>query len=83
MMNKTRFFQWLVLAVVIALTATACTKAQEKAAQEKAAVIKLAENPWLSAELNTAVARILLEEEMGHHQQTTHKYHNIIPQITI
>jgi len=29
-------------------------------------IIRLAENSWLNAKLNTAVARILLEEEMGY-----------------
>ena len=39
---------------------------QPAADTEDKPVIKLAENPWSAAALNTAIARILLEEQLGY-----------------
>ena len=69
MKSKIRNLKWLLLAVAMALVATACTSAQEEAAVTKP-VIKLAQRGWLGFELNNAVARILLEEETGYRVET-------------
>ena len=68
-MDKKRFFKWLLPGIVVVLVATACITAQETQQEEAASTkptIKLAENSWLAAQLNTTVAKILLEEEMGY-----------------
>lgn len=55
-MNKKQMVRWF-LWLVAGLALTACgTKP----------TITLVENPWLASELNNAVARILLEEELGY-----------------
>ena len=65
-MNKKSFFKWLLAGLVVALMATACTTPQEAQPEESKPTIRLAENSWLNAKLNTAVAKILLEDEMGY-----------------
>lgn len=39
---------------------------EEAASSGESITVKLAENPWSGAQVNVAVAKILLEEEMGH-----------------
>lgn len=67
-MKKNNCFQWILVGLVVVLVATACTPTQGTQPQETAAkpTIRLAENSWLNAKLNTAVAKTLLEEEMGY-----------------
>ena len=72
-MDKRCFYIRLLLAVAVALAATACTSDREETplvTPEEAAVskpvIKLAQRGWLGFELDNAVAKILLEEEMGY-----------------
>jgi len=68
-MNKIYFPKWLSTGIVVMLAATACTLPQETLREEATSIrptIKLAKNPWLSAELNTVVAQLLLEEELGY-----------------
>ncbi len=68
-MNKMYFFKWLLPCIVVVLVATNCTPSQETQQEETASIrptIKLAKNPWLSAELNTVVAQLILEEELGY-----------------
>jgi glycine betaine/proline transport system substrate-binding protein len=45
---------------------TPAASAAESSANAEKPVIKLAENPWSASALNVAVARILLEEELGY-----------------
>lgn len=56
----------LLLLLVLLLLACAGQTAQEPPTAEAKPVIKLIENPWLAAELNVAVAKILLEEQLGY-----------------
>ncbi len=68
-MIKRSFYRWLFLVMAITLVPAACTRDRETQKERGASakpVIKLAENPWLSARLNNAVAKILLEEKMGY-----------------
>ncbi len=67
-MKKKGILKCLLAGLVVLLVATACTPSQETEAEETVTrpTIKLAENSWLGAKLNPAVAKILLEEEMGY-----------------
>ncbi|NOX63340.1 MAG: ABC transporter substrate-binding protein [Chloroflexi bacterium] len=58
---------WLILGglVLLALVATACAPPGAAPKEEKP-VIKLAENPWSGSAANVAVAKILLEEQLGY-----------------
>ncbi len=57
-MNRNRLWL-LILGLLIAILAlTACSGGKKP-------VIKLVENPWEAAQLNTTIARLLLEEEMA------------------
>ena len=65
----------LALLVGLLLIVTGCTAPQpgsapaapaENAASDDAVTIKLAENPWSASAANVAVAKILLEEELGY-----------------
>ena len=60
-----RFLKFTVAAVLLAATAS-CTSANDKPAVAPKPTIKIAHNDWLSAELNDAVAKILLEEQLGY-----------------
>lgn len=67
-MNKVRSSKWLFLALAAILVTTACvapTPPQQEEAAAPKPVIKLAENPWSASRINVAVAKIILEEEMG------------------
>lgn len=62
---------WLLLLAVLLLAA--CVATPQPAADGGAAApagdkitIKLAENPWTASQLNVAVAKILIEEKLGH-----------------
>jgi glycine betaine/proline transport system substrate-binding protein len=50
---------------VIALCSAACSSSSSSAAPPKP-LIKMAHNDWLSANLNDAIAQILLQEKMGY-----------------
>ncbi len=65
-MSKRYLNKWLLLALVLtmAVVIVACGS-QQQAAQEKM-TIKLVENPWSGSQVNVAVAKILLEEQMGY-----------------
>ena len=76
-MNKVQFFaRWLLLLTFLVATLSACVApAAQDAAPESSTettetaekvAIKLAVNPWSASELNVAVARILLENELGY-----------------
>lgn len=56
----------LLLLFVLALLACAGQASQDSPTTETKPVIKLIENPWVAAELNVAVAKILLEEQLGY-----------------
>jgi glycine betaine/proline transport system substrate-binding protein len=53
------------LLLALALALAGCTSGKGTAVPAKP-TIKLAANPWVSSELNAAVAKILLEEQMGY-----------------
>ena len=68
-MNKNNFSKWLLLVgLAMVLLVTACGTSQESPAEEavEKPKIVLGENSWTTALLNTAVAKIILEEEMGY-----------------
>ena len=68
-MNKINLSRWLTLTcLAVALVTTACTPSQKPQTEEDAVkpTIKLGENPWTTAALNTAVAKVILEDEMGY-----------------
>ena len=60
-----RFASRVFLMVLLLATMAACVAPAPSAATEKT-TIKLAVNPWSASELNVAVARILLEEQLGY-----------------
>jgi len=72
-MSKNSFSKWSLVALVMVLAATACAPFQDPQPEETASkpTIKLAENSWLNPQLNAAVAKILLEEEMGYPVEVT------------
>lgn len=65
-MNNNRFTRWLLLTMLLSLVVAACAPA----AAEKPTIV-LAENPWDGSSLNTAVAKLLLENEMGYPVEVT------------
>lgn len=68
-MNKISISMWLSLfCLTVVFVVTACIPSQDPQTEEAAVkpTIKLGENPWTTAALNTAVAKIILEEEMGY-----------------
>ncbi len=63
---------WLIIAVaILALFVAACAPPAAPPAAEEKPVIKLAENPWSGSAVNVAVAKILLEEQMGYPVEVT------------
>lgn len=79
-MNGTHLHKWwsvLAQALVTVLVVAACVPApppqppvEEATKPAPKPVIKLAENPWSSSRLNVALAKIILEEEMGYPVET-------------
>ncbi len=72
-MNKSIFSKWALLPVLLAglvLLLAACGSQQAAPAQEESSadkpIIKLAENPWSGSQVNVAVAKILIEEQLGY-----------------
>lgn len=74
-MSRKHMNKWLLLTTILVLVVGACTPAVTEAPPTEApatdepmekSTIVLAENPWDGSSLNTAVARILLEDELGY-----------------
>jgi glycine betaine/proline transport system substrate-binding protein len=67
---KTFMYRPVLLALLVALILGACGSDKDQKdsgpTDEPKPVIRLAANFWVSSELNAAVARIILEEEMGY-----------------
>lgn len=61
-----RFASRLFLSVLLFATMAACVAPAAPGATTAKTTIKLAVNPWSASELNVAVARILLEEQLGY-----------------
>ena len=65
-LSKVWFFSLLMLVLLIATTACAPLQASQTAEPVQKATIVLGDNSWTTANLNTAVAKIILEEHMGY-----------------
>jgi glycine betaine/proline transport system substrate-binding protein len=72
-MKKISFARWGLLVVLLLAIVTACAvpttpivAPDSTAATTEKVPVKLAVNPWSASELNAAVARILLEEQLGY-----------------
>jgi len=61
-----RFASRVFLLVLLLATMAACVAPPAPSATAEKTTIKLAVNPWSASELNVAVARILLEEQLGY-----------------
>lgn len=71
-----KYYRWFVLVLVlaVALTAAACGGGAAPADDEAAApadsgekmTIKLVENPWTGSQVNVAVAKVIIEKELGY-----------------
>lgn len=67
MPNKRTHRWWLLIAVLLlAVTVSACAQPAADAPAAEKPVIKLAENAWSGSAVNVAVAKILLEEQLGY-----------------
>ncbi|MBN1219182.1 MAG: ABC transporter substrate-binding protein [Anaerolineae bacterium] len=75
--NNQKWILFLALVLGLTLVTTACAGQQAtpasqeeanpaQAEQAKKPTIKLAENPWSGSQVNVAVAKILLEEQLGY-----------------
>ena len=69
-MNNKVFFKCLLVSLAMMLAVAACSSSG-KSEDEAKPTIKLAQNNWLTSELNVAVAKILLEDEMGYPVEAT------------
>jgi glycine betaine/proline transport system substrate-binding protein len=71
-MKREKMLMSVLVIVMMALAAAACgaqPTAQPEAAKPEAAqkiTIKLAENPWSGSQVNVAVAKVLLQDELGY-----------------
>ncbi|RME49162.1 MAG: glycine/betaine ABC transporter substrate-binding protein [Caldilineae bacterium] len=64
---KTQMFpRWLLLLVIAGLALGLAACAGQQAAPAEKPTIKLAENPWSGSQVNVAVAKIILEENLGY-----------------
>lgn len=69
MKNKIRFFRWLsLIGLIVVLFTISCAPVQDSQVKEAVTkqTITLGENSWTTSELNIAVAKILIEDEMGY-----------------
>ena len=72
-MNSNRSRWWLLLTVLmlLAIFVAACAPPAGQPAAAEKPVIKFAENPWSGSAVNVAVAKILLEEQLGYPVEVT------------
>jgi len=65
-MNHQTFPRWLLLFVIVGLALGLAACGGQQAAPAEKPTIKLAENPWSGSQVNVAVAKVILEENLGY-----------------
>lgn len=62
------YYKWLIVSTLLVLVTmlAACGSAAQPAAPAAKITLKLAENPWTGSAVNVAVAKIILEKELGY-----------------
>ncbi len=69
--NRSRWLLLLTMLMLLAIFVAACAPPASQPAAAEKPVIKFAENPWSGSAVNVAVAKILLEEQMGYPVEVT------------
>lgn len=69
--NRSRWLLLLTTLMLLAIFVAACAPPASQPAAAEKPVIKFAENPWSGSAVNVAVAKILLEEQMGYPVEVT------------
>ncbi|HEY53145.1 MAG TPA: ABC transporter substrate-binding protein [Caldilineae bacterium] len=66
-----KLFLLIAAVAMLAILVVACAPPAGQPAAKEKPVIKFAENPWSGSAVNVAVAKILLEEQLGYPVETT------------